>query len=76
MDKMDFDKPEKKVIDFTGATTADIPIENVLQWADHLEEAIIVGYDDMGDLYVAGTSPNVPDVVYLLEMAKKYMMEL
>lgn len=67
---------EDNIVEFTGLTKADIPANKVIKWADNLDEAIVVGIDELGELYVAGSMADAARVVYLLEMAKKYILDL
>lgn len=61
-----------KVLDFTGGTTVDIPPNKVLKGAieQDLASVLVIGEDKKGDLYIAGSTSNVPEILFLLERFK------
>ena len=65
-----------EIIEFTGGTILPIKPEKVVSFADDLTEAVVVGWDCDGKLYVAGSSADVAQVSYLLQLANKFMLEL
>ena len=65
-----------EIIEFTGQTRLPIDPNRVVRWADDLKEAVVVGIDEGGELYVAGSNPDVARVVYLLNLANKFMLEI
>lgn len=65
-----------EIFEFTGSTKADLPPNKVISYADDLKECVVIGVDADDEIYVAGSSGIVAEVVYLIEMGKKYMLEL
>lgn len=63
------------IINFTGHTVKDIPVEDVLEGAKSLISCIVIGEDTDGNLCVASSKGNLAEIIYLLELAKKYMLE-
>ena len=65
------------VVDFTGLTDLDIDPEKVLNGAKEagLQNLIIVGEDSEGLLYVASSLGDLPKVYFLLELAKKQLLD-
>ncbi len=43
---------------------------------DNVEDIIVVGRTKDGNLYLSSENDSIPDIVYLLELAKKEAMEL
>lgn len=66
-----------EVVEFDGITTADIPSEKLLQKAidNKVEHVVIIGYDPEGKLYFASSDSSCGDVIWLIEMAKKMLLE-
>lgn len=67
---------QDKVVEFPGGTTLDLPTERVLQAASEadLSVAVVVGLDKEG-IYFASTTGNVYQVLWLLEKAKRQLLE-
>lgn len=65
-----------EIFEFTGETTVDIPPQKVLKYTEDLKECVVIGVDADNEIYVAGSSGDVANVVYLIELGKKYMLEL
>lgn len=63
------------VIDFPGDTVAPLDANKVASWAGDLQESVVVGFLNNGELYVAGSSADPARVIYLLELGKKHMLE-
>lgn len=63
------------VVEFTGPTRLDIPVDRVLQGAEeaNLEKCIIIG-DTGEDIYLASSMGRISEVVYLLELAKHKLL--
>lgn len=63
------------VIPLGNITRLDIPAERVLEAAkDHLEHAVILGWDSDDKLYFASTFADGGEVIWLLEKAKKELL--
>jgi len=65
-----------KIYEFTGTTCLDLSPNKVIKYAEDLKECVVIGTDADDEIYVAGSSGNVANVVYLLEMAKLHMLRL
>lgn len=65
------------VIELRTVTNADIPPETILQAAlkAELTEAIIVGQRPDGTVYFAMSSADVPNVNWMLDCAKRLLMD-
>ncbi len=65
-----------EVVYFDGQTKLDIPADRVLETAvGTLDSVVVIGYDKEGNEYVAASTSNLPDVLWLLERAKKMLLE-
>ena len=65
-----------KVLPFTGITKLDIAPDDILGAANgQLASCLLIGYDHEGDLYVASSSGDRADSLWLLECCKKLIME-
>lgn len=65
------------VVLFNGITRLDIPADRVITAAvGKLQDVIIVGYDKDGGFYFASSKASGPEVVWLLELAKKILLEI
>lgn len=64
------------VIEANITTTVPMSADKILQAAigRGLDDTLIIGWDANGDLYFAGTTSKVPEVLYLLEAAKFALM--
>lgn len=65
------------ILEFNGITYLDIPPAKVLKAATEakLDSVVAVGMAG-GELYCAGSPASLAEVVYLLEKAKKMLMEI
>lgn len=65
------------VIELSRATTAAIPPEKILQAAlkAALTEAIVIGQRPDGTVYFAMSTAEVPSVNWLLDCAKRLLMD-
>lgn len=64
-----------KVIPLNCCTRLDLPVDSVLEEAkEQLESAVLIGWDNNGDLYFASTLADGGDVLWLLEKAKQMLM--
>lgn len=58
-------------------TTVDIPADTILESAvGKLENAMVIGWDHDGNLYVASTSSKPSEAAWLMENAKQFLLEL
>ena len=67
-----------EVVILGGVTTLDIPAERVLNGgleAD-LKDAVLIGRDQNGELYFAGTTSDAAKIVWLMEVAKIELLKL
>lgn len=66
------------IVYFPGETKLDIDVDQILEQAKgKLEDVAVVGWTkDEQLLYIAISSPSVPEIVYLLQRANKEMLEI
>ncbi len=66
------------LLTFDGVSRLDLPPERILQCAldAKLDSAVVIGYDADGDFYFASTHADGGDVLWLMELAKKKLLEL
>lgn len=64
------------VVELQVVTRLDIPAERVIRRANeaNLSNVVVIGWDDDGDFYFASSYASGPEVLWLLEMAKKELM--
>jgi len=67
-----------EILNFTGITKGDIPPQAVLEGAMEMDlnEVVAVGYNSKGEFYFASSVGDIHRVLYLLEKAKKAIMEM
>lgn len=67
-----------KVIPLGNVTSLDLPTDRVLDEAKgHCADGVVVlGFDDDGELYFASSIADGGSVVWLMEMAKKALLEV
>ena len=66
-----------KVIPLGCITKLDLPVDRVLESAKgKLEGVVLLGYDNDGNSYFASTYADGGDVLWLLECAKKQLLEI
>ena len=66
------------IVDLPVITTLKSDPNRVLQAADgKLETAVVIGWqkDDSGQFYFASSEPNSAEVIMLLEIAKRRLLE-
>lgn len=65
------------VIELPVITTLDIPPERILRKAidADLQEVIIIGTSQEGDMYFAGSMADGGNALWLIEKAKKALLE-
>jgi hypothetical protein len=66
-----------EVVEFNGETTADLDPNKVLEAAieANLQEAIVIGTTQDGELYLSLSISYVPDIIWLLMSAQKMLMD-
>jgi hypothetical protein len=70
---------EKNNVVFLGVvTTLDVPSQRVLDGAKEasLEDVVVIGWDEGGEFYFASSKANGAEVLWLLEKAKKKLLEI
>lgn len=66
-----------QILDFNGITTLDLDPDRVLAKAGgNLRGVVVLGYDQDGDFYFASSYADGGDVLWLLEVAKKKLLEI
>jgi hypothetical protein len=63
---------------FDGISRLDLPAERVLQAAidARVETVVVLGYDADGEFYFASTKGDGGEVIWLMEIAKKKLLEM
>lgn len=66
------------ILIFDGITRLDIPVQRVLKSAREakMSECLIIGYDKRGEFYFASSKADGGNVLWLLEVAKKKLLEI
>ncbi len=66
-----------EVIPLGNITRLDLPVDTVLENAkSELDGAVIIGFDKEGELYFASTYADGGMVLWLMENAKKRLLEV
>lgn len=62
---------------FTGETYLDIPSDRILKSAidENIENVIVLGRDPEGRLYFAASSGDVAEILLMLEVAKRDLLD-
>lgn len=65
------------VVDLPVVTTLPLDVGRILDRAKaaNMSEVIVLGYDADGEFYFAASEPDGGDILWLLEVAKKKLME-
>jgi hypothetical protein len=63
-----------EVVGFGGETTLPIATDKVLDGARHLNQVAVLGWAG-NDFYMATSEPDLRDVLLLLEIAKRGIMD-
>ena len=63
------------VIDINTRTKLDIPVDKVLDGSKDLEVAIVIGWKGE-DFYMATSNASIGDNLLLLELARKFTVEM
>lgn len=71
-------KKSDNVVVLNNITKLKIPAKRVIKAAKKagLTDVVILGYDAEGDEYFASSEPNGPEVMWMLERAKKKLMDI
>jgi len=66
------------IIDLPVVTILDLPPEKIITRAEQesFENVLIIGWRDDGSFYFSSSAADDGDVLYLLELAKKKLMEI
>lgn len=65
------------IVRFSGITKLDMPADHVLESAvGKLEGVVVLGYDKDGQEYFASSYADGGDMLWLLERAKKALLEV
>lgn len=68
---------DKKVLMFNGVTAHELPPDRVLGAAvGQLKNVLVIGYAEDDSFYFAGSDPSGPWNLWLLEVAKKKLIEI
>lgn len=67
-----------EVVEFCGITRLGIPADRVMARASEagLSAAVVLGYDADGEFYFASSYAAGPEILWLLELAKKTLLEV
>jgi hypothetical protein len=67
-----------EVVELDVLTHLDLPVDRILKAAleKGLAEVVIIGFDDDGEFYFAASKADGGDVLWLLELAKKKLLEV
>jgi len=65
------------IIELPVITRLNLPPERVLKNAlkEGMEDVVVIGYDSEGEFYFASSKADGGDVMWLLELAKKHLLE-
>lgn len=66
-----------EVVDLPVITRLDIPSEKVLKKAikEKISDVVVLGWDEKENFYFACSKSDGSDVLWLLEIAKKHLLE-
>lgn len=66
---------DSNIIGFTGTTVIDIPPDKILDGAKgRLNEVLVLGWDKEDNLYAASSTSDIPEVIFLIERAKDFLL--
>jgi hypothetical protein len=67
-----------EVIEASFITRLDIPVERVLRQAGdaELDTAVVIGWDANGEFYFASSAADGGEIIWLLELTKKKLLEV
>jgi hypothetical protein len=65
------------VVPFTGPTKAELPVGDILEAAGkaNLQNVICLGLNQDDSLFIATSDGYLPDILWLLELCKKEILE-
>jgi hypothetical protein len=63
------------IIQFSGNTFGEVPVDKVLEGAKHLQTVIILGWDAQGNEYFASSSGNEKENAWLAGRYIKLLLE-
>ena len=65
------------VVNLGNVTYLDLPADRLLEAAkEHVDGAVIIGFNKEGELYFASSYADAGTVLWLMEAAKKALMEV
>lgn len=66
------------VVPFNGMTRLDVPAERILQKAIEagLDKVVVMGWDSDGDLYTASSMADGGEVLWVMELTKRRLMDI
>jgi hypothetical protein len=69
---------EDVVVPFTGITKLDLPAERIIGGAAkaNLDAVVIIGFDGDGDFFFSANKADGGEVLWLMELARKKLMEI
>jgi hypothetical protein len=69
---------EDVVVPFTGITKLDLPAERIISGAAeaNLGTVVIIGFDGEGDFFFSSNKADGGEVLWLMELARKKLMEI
>jgi len=66
-----------ELVYFNGVTRLNLPVNRILDNAPRdMDVAVVIGWDADGDFYFASSVADGADVLWLLEKAKKKLLEI
>ena len=69
-------KEDEKIVSFTGLTTEKINPDRLLMGAMNiLEDVVVAGWRKDGTLHVVASSPDGPDILWLMRMAEAELLD-
>jgi hypothetical protein len=67
---------DSNVVELDVVTTLDIPAERVLRNAAGITTAVVLGYNEDGSFYFASSVADGAEVLWLLKLAEKRLLEI
>lgn len=67
-----------EVVEAPFVTRLDVPVERILRQATaaDLEHVIVIGWTKDGEMYFAGSQAGGPETLWLIELAKRDLLEI